>query len=64
METHEGAYHREELKTQKQDLEQRIARIEAGEPLQPGETLADLHAQYEQLESHLNDHTEELKEAA
>ncbi len=58
------AYNREVLKTELQELEQKIARVENGETIE-GETKDSLHARYEELQSQLKEHSEdELKEAA
>ena len=69
METHENPYKREELKSQLLMLEQKIAQIDAGGKPAEGETLADLHQQYEQLQAQLSNSSDtaepnELEKAA
>ena len=49
------AYNREQIKSELQALEQKIARIEAGEKPETNESLEGLHAQYERLQSQLLD---------
>lgn len=53
MSTPETGYNREKIKSELQELEQKIARIEAGEKIE-GENLNDLHSRYEELLSQLN----------
>lgn len=50
----ESAYDRESKKAALQELGQKIARIEAGENI-PGADINKLHAEYDQMESELNE---------
>ena len=58
------AYKREGIKSELQELEQKIARIQSGaeKPLK-GESLESLNAKYEQLQAQLGEH-QELDQAA
>ncbi len=54
MATPEIGYNREQIKSRMQELHQQISRIEAGEK-NTGADLAELHLEYEKLQSQLED---------